>query len=472
VVSARSEDVEGSTGEVPVERWSAAQAAAVAAAEAIAATAAAEVAFEAAATARAAVDVAAAAAVKAADKASRVAAEAVVAAAAAERESLDQAPIAEDPAAAAAKVAGRVAAVALAAAAAAVEAAAVISEQLEADLAATAVAVAASASVPLPSPPQEEVLRAIAANEMLLLYQPIIHLASRRPIGVEALVHWQHPERGLLPPSEFLDVAERSAVALELGAWTLDQSCGFAVALQELEGPPLTVAVSLSGQQLAAQDLVAGVRRTLAARGCRADRLVFQVTEMALVADLETAIASMQELQRLGAGVAMDDFGTGYSSMSYLKHLHGRELKIGVTFVSRLGITAHDTAMVAFVISLAHDLRVRCVAEGVETPQQLELLEQLGCDLVQGPLFCAPVDAAGLAEWLGGREVEPGGSVHGLDSERSRIQAMQARSLSSHSIAAALNAEGSRTAKHRRWSAQSVAECLAERPAEELPPVG
>jgi EAL domain-containing protein (putative c-di-GMP-specific phosphodiesterase class I) len=484
---------------------SAAQAAAVSAAEAIAATAAAEVAAEAALTAQAAVDVAFEAAQTAAAKATDVAARAVLAAAAAAVEGLDDLPPAEQlthvdgPAMAAAKVALRVRAVAAAASAAALEAAAVVAEQFAIDVAATAAAVAFASSHPaligaastdaridegtptgrvslagrLPGSAldheqrllADELRRGIATDELQLHYQPIMDLASGRAVGVEALVRWQHPVRGLLAPQAFIDLAEQTELILPLGAWVLHEACRMAVSLQDRPGVLMTVAVNLSGRQLSDRGLVGTVRAALHAAGCSADRLVFEVTETALVTDMAAAVDSLRELQALGAGVAIDDFGTGYAPLTYLKQFAADDLKIDRSFVRGLGTDSYDTAIVASLISLAHNLNVRCVAEGVETAEQLTLLQQLGCDFAQGFLFSRPVDATSLGIWLDmhlttGLPALP--PTPTSTSQVPRILAMYQNGDSALTIAAALNAEGSHTVRGRRWSATSVTRTLGD----------
>lgn len=393
--------------DAPDAPWTHAQAAAVAAAEAIAAEAAAEVAAEAAATARAAVAVAAAAAVRAAAKAEDVAARALLVAAAAGLDAPARRPVGQQPE----RIAGQVAAVAATAAAAAVRAADVIREQLVRDESVLALQLLGgavggdlsrplSAGVPDPVRVAEELRHGISTGQLRLHYQPILSLSTGQPVGVEALVRWQHPERGLLAPVHFIDVAEATGLVLPLGDWVLHEACRTAVALQGRSGTPLTVAVNLSGRQLSDRGLVQTIRTALDASGCEAAWLVFEVTETALVTDMGAAVDSLRALQRLGAGMALDDFGTGYAPLLYLKELAADDLKIDRSFVRGLGHDPYDTAIVAALISLAHNLNVRCVAEGVETVEQMHLLQQLGCDFAQGYLFCRPVDAAPLQEWL------------------------------------------------------------------------
>lgn len=487
---------------------SAAQVAAVAAAEAIAATAAAEVAAEAAVTAQAAVDVAFEAARKAAAKATDVAARAVMAAAAAAVEApghltpAEQRTHVEGPATAAAKVALCVREVAAAASMAALEAAVVVAAQSASDIAAAAAAVTFAISHPGPvgeapvdvragavTPADhvslavraqtpvlgrgqrllaDELRQGIASDQLRLHYQPIMELATGRVTGVEALVRWQHPVRGLLLPQAFIGLAEHTELIRPLGAWVLNEACRMAVAMQERPYAPMTVAVNLSGRQLSDRGLLGIVQDALQAAGCSADRLVFEVTETALVTDMAAAVDSLREMQALGAGVAIDDFGTGYAPLTYLKRLAADDLKIDRSFVQGLGSDSCDTAIVASLISLAHNLNVRCIAEGVETVEQLARLQELGCDFAQGFLFSRPLDPASLDGWLdrnlpaAAPDLPP--APPGM-TQQSRIREMHQDGVSVHTIAAALNAEGSRTGRGRRWTATSVTRALRATPA-------
>lgn len=486
-------------------RASRAAAAAVAAAEAIAAGAAAEVAAEAASTAQAAVNVAYAAAGRAAAKATDVAAQAVLAAAMATDTApghlprTEQLALADGTAAAAAKVALCVAAVAEAASKAVVEAAAVVGQQLATDIAAAAMAVAFAVHHPAlsgaastvtdrpaaasaggltlapPAPAQglgraerllaSELRVGTATEQLRLHYQPIMHLASGQVVGVEALVRWQHPARGLLGPQAFIELAEQTGLVLPLGAWVIREACQMAASLPAGAGAPLTVAVNLSGRQLSDRGLVDTVRSALQAAGCTADRLVFEVTETALVTDMAAAVDSLRELQQLGVGVAIDDFGTGYAPLTYLKQLAADDLKIDRSFVCGLGSDAYDTAIVASLITLAHNLNVRCVAEGVETVEQLILLEQLGCDFAQGYLFARPMDPALLGGWLDRHAPADGADsppAFPVSPETPRIVAMHQHGVSRPNIAASLNLDGSRTDRGQLWSASSVAQTLGD----------
>jgi EAL domain-containing protein (putative c-di-GMP-specific phosphodiesterase class I) len=320
-------------------------------------------------------------------------------------------------------------------------------------------------------PGEDDLRRAIAADELRLHYQPVLDLRTGRPVAVEALVRWQHPTRGLLGPDLFVPLAERTGLDVALGAWVIAEACRLAVLLESRPGDALTVAVNLSGGQLSDPELVSLVRAALQAHGCAGSRLVFEVTETSLVTDMEAAAASVRELRELGAGVAIDDFGTGYSSMLYLKHLSASALKVDRSFVAGMTQGSFDTAVVAALVSLAHNLGLQCVAEGVETPEQLGLLVQLGCDYAQGYLLCEPLPEDGLGSWL---DAHPSGTAprapaHQPCPETARIVAMHDNHLSSHTIAAALNAEHSLTSTGRRWTAQTVATVLLRsRPAAAL----
>jgi EAL domain-containing protein (putative c-di-GMP-specific phosphodiesterase class I) len=472
--------------------WSPAQIAALAAAEAVACLAAADVATEAAATARAAVEVASVAADKAAAKARDVAAEAVTVAAAVAAVGADVPPTdAIDhvgtvgpesalSATAAEKVAETVASVAAAAATAVIDAATLIDEQLARDVEDTAIAVTAASGTTETSPPSivphprpryrahvgdlhlaEELRVGIDAGQLRLHYQPIIDLATGQAVSAEALVRWEHPDRGLLGAQDFIELAERDALIIRLGAWVLDEACRAAVLLQNRGGGGVTVSVNLSARQLSDGRIIDTVRTALDKHGCSGDRLVFELTETAPVTDMDAAVASLRGLKELGASLAIDDFGTGYSTLQYLGELPVDVLKIDRTFIAALDRSPDDASLVESVISLAHNVNVQCVAEGVETDAQLGTLEQAGCDFAQGYLFSHPVDETALNAWLDDRvRTRDARAGRRFSPETARILDMCEHGSSYHTVAAALNADGSRTADHRRWSAESVAQIV------------
>ena len=240
----------------------------------------------------------------------------------------------------------------------------------------------------------EQLRAALRDGELRVHYQPRMHLASGTISGVEALVRWQHPTRGLLQPAEFIDAAEESGVIRDLGAWVLTEAVEQAVRWDARNGPSgLQVAVNLSARQLADPDLVTRVAGVLARAGLPSSRLVLEITETALMSDPEGALTTLQQLRALGVLLAVDDFGTGYSSFTYLKQFPVDELKIDRSFVTGMTTDAGDRAIVASCVHLAHAMGLVAVAEGVESPGERDALLALGCDQAQGYFFSRPVPA-------------------------------------------------------------------------------
>ena len=233
--------------------------------------------------------------------------------------------------------------------------------------------------------PAPELRRALDQRELRLHYQPVLGLEDGAVDGVEALVRWQHPERGLLPPSQFIPLAEATGLVIELGTWALHTACE-AAARWQAAGRPLSVGVNLSPRQVAVPGFEEVVRRVLDGTGAAPERLVLEVTESALM-DSVTALDTLQALHALGVQLALDDFGTGYSSFTYLKRFPVDALKIDRSFVAGLGRDADDEAIVASVVSLGRSVGKSVVAEGVETPGQLRTLRRLGVDRAQGFLW-------------------------------------------------------------------------------------
>jgi diguanylate cyclase len=229
-----------------------------------------------------------------------------------------------------------------------------------------------------------------------------VDLRTGRTIGVEALVRWQHPTRGLLPPSEFITMAEESGLVRPLGAWVLGETLRQADTWRRegRRGAGLEFAVNLSARQLSDPDLVAMVEGALRLRNIEPSHLLLEITETALMADPNGALVSLTALKKLGVGLAVDDFGTGYSSLTYLKKFPIDELKIDRSFINGLGSDSGDSAIVGSCIDLAHAVGIRAVAEGVETSGQVQTLKAMGCDLAQGYHFARPLPAPDLREWL------------------------------------------------------------------------
>ena len=234
-----------------------------------------------------------------------------------------------------------------------------------------------------------ELREAIARDELVLHYQPIIALESGVTVGYEALVRWQHPERGLLLPDQFLAIAEDTGLIIPLGDWVIRHAL---VEVGEWSGD-FRLALNLSPSQIRNSHLIATVEGALAASGFAANRLEFEITEHVLLKDAEGGGAMLDRLRALGAEIALDDFGTGYSSLSYLRRFRFDRVKIDRTFVRDLETSDEARAIVSAVTRLAQALNMRTTAEGVEQPAQLDLLRKLGCDEAQGFLILEPVEA-------------------------------------------------------------------------------
>jgi diguanylate cyclase (GGDEF)-like protein/PAS domain S-box-containing protein len=239
--------------------------------------------------------------------------------------------------------------------------------------------------------------RAIDRNEFRVVYQPVVALPDGRCIGAEALVRWQHPERGLLKPGEFVDLAEESGLIVPVGIWVVEEACRQA-AVWEAAGDAgdFVVSVNLSGRQLGHPDTPDHVAHALAASGIDPGRLALEITESVLMDDADSTMEAIGALKGLGVGLSIDDFGTGYSSLGYLKRFPVDAVKIDRSFVAGLGEKQEDSAIVAAVVGLGHALGLNVVAEGVETPRQRDELIALSCDAAQGFLFSPPVPAANL----------------------------------------------------------------------------
>ena len=226
---------------------------------------------------------------------------------------------------------------------------------------------------------------ALRRGELVLHYQPRMRVASGELAGVEALIRWQHPRRGLLEPARFIDVAEDSGLIVPIGEWVIDTACEQLAAWQRTLQPALHLSVNLAVGQVADGDrLYRTVANALQRHGVRAATLELELTESHLMKDIEEKGVLLDRLGRLGVGLAIDDFGTGYSSLSYLKRLPVDSIKIDGSFVRDIGTDANDEAIVAAIVAMAHSLQLSVVAEGVETAAQLQALRELGCDEYQG----------------------------------------------------------------------------------------
>jgi EAL domain-containing protein (putative c-di-GMP-specific phosphodiesterase class I) len=244
--------------------------------------------------------------------------------------------------------------------------------------------------------------RALEQDEIELAYQPVVDLGTGAISGVEALARWRHPERGIVPPSEFIAVAERAGLIVELGRFVLGEACRASVRLAVVAGKgPLPISVNVSARQIVDADFVADVRTALDTAGLAAEHLTLELTESVLIQEGERTDQVIAALRDLGVRLAIDDFGTGYSSLSYARRFPIDELKIDRSFIAGLGHGREDAAIVTAAIAFARALHLVVTAEGVETTDQAIRLRALGCDRAQGYLFARPMDEAALAVVLG-----------------------------------------------------------------------
>ena len=241
---------------------------------------------------------------------------------------------------------------------------------------------------------------AIERGEFLLHFQPIVDLPSRAPVGAEALVRWDHPQWGLVPPPEFIGLAEESGLIVPLGEWILEEATRRGVGLRAAGGEDFTIAVNLSVAQLREPGIVAAVKTSLERSGFPPENLVLEITETVLAGENESTVAALHDLRSLGIKIAIDDFGTGYSTLSYLYRFPLDILKIDREFVSTLTNGPDELAVVQTLMELASVLKLRTVAEGIETQEQLSALEALGCLNGQGYLFSRPLAPEHLNNWL------------------------------------------------------------------------
>jgi diguanylate cyclase (GGDEF)-like protein len=243
---------------------------------------------------------------------------------------------------------------------------------------------------------ENELRSAIDRNELRVHYQPVVSLSSGRITGAEALVRWQHPQHGLMPPLEFIPVAEESGLITAIGRWVLEEACRQTAEWHQANADqaPLEISVNMSVRQLGEEkQLTDTVRRTLAATKLDPACLSLELTEGALIEEQASAYAALSELNGLGVQLVLDDFGTGYSSLASLQRLPFDSIKLDKSFVGRLGEDRVDHAIVTAVVALAQTLELDVIAEGIETEEQLAIVRALGCDQAQGFYFSRPVAA-------------------------------------------------------------------------------
>jgi EAL domain-containing protein (putative c-di-GMP-specific phosphodiesterase class I) len=242
--------------------------------------------------------------------------------------------------------------------------------------------------------------RALERNEFVLHYQPIIDAQLGSPVGVEALVRWIHPERGLIAPEDFIPLAEEIGVICDLGEWVLETACRQNRIWQKQGLVPLKMSVNLSAQQLAQAEFTAILQRVLDATELDPRWLGLEITETSLMQNIDISLVTLQEIRDIGISISIDDFGTGYSSLAYLKKLPIHTLKIDKSFIHDVILDPDDAAIVTATIALAHNMGLQVVAEGVMTASQMRFLMDRHCNTMQGYLFSRPVPATELPAHL------------------------------------------------------------------------
>ncbi len=242
--------------------------------------------------------------------------------------------------------------------------------------------------------------RALHDAEFRIRYQPVVNAKTLDIVGVEALLRWEHPSRGLLLPMSFMDSMEESEFMKTIGEWVIQEACAQVAQWRKRYGIPLRLSVNVSARQLMRDHLPHIISKALTGSGLEAGSLEIEITETTILRDLELTSTMLTEVRDMGIGIAIDDFGTGYNSLSYLKHFPVTALKIDRSFVSEIGIDLFDEAISSAVAALGKALQIRVIAEGVETRKQFDSLRALGCDELQGFYFAPPLEATHMATKL------------------------------------------------------------------------
>jgi len=242
--------------------------------------------------------------------------------------------------------------------------------------------------------------KAIRNDELILHYQPLLDTIDYSIIGAEALIRWQHPEKGMIPPFSFIPIAENSDLILELGQWILEAACKQARKWQDMDMPHFRTCVNISARQFQAKNFVDTVKNALESTKLDPRRLELEITEGMVIGDTEAVARKLEILAGMGISLAIDDFGTGYSSLAYLKRFPVHQLKIDRSFIRDITEDFDDAAITDAVIRLGHSLGLSIVAEGVETEEQVHILRQKGCDILQGYYFSKPIAANEFEQWV------------------------------------------------------------------------
>jgi diguanylate cyclase (GGDEF)-like protein len=252
-----------------------------------------------------------------------------------------------------------------------------------------------------------ELRRALERNELCLHYQPQVDLVSGEIVGLEALVRWQHPERGLVPPGEFIPLAEESGLVVPIGDWVLREACRQIKEWSAAGLSPRLTAVNISAVQLSRGHLLDSVKAALAESGIAPGQLELEITESFVMVDRDRSFKSLADLKALGVRLSIDDFGTGYSSLSYLQQLEVDKLKVDISFIRDMTTNSGNASIVRAIIGLGHSLGLEVIAEGVEKPGQARYLRSLQCDVVQGYLISRPISAGEMGAFMASFKAPP-----------------------------------------------------------------
>ena len=250
---------------------------------------------------------------------------------------------------------------------------------------------------------QGELTAALAQHQFLLHFQPQLDLQTQRLTGVEALIRWQHPERGLVSPAVFIPAAEELGLIVQIGDWVIDEACRSLARWRQRGLTELCVAINLSAHQFAHTNLVQTVRDAIVRHGVPPERIELEITEGVAMHDADEVLTRLHELKAIGVQISIDDFGTGYSSLAYLMRFPVDKLKIDQSFVRDMGNSSEADSIVRAIVALAHGLSLAVIAEGVETDAQLDRLKHIGCNEIQGYLLSRPLSFDDVSQWIKGR---------------------------------------------------------------------
>ena len=267
---------------------------------------------------------------------------------------------------------------------------------------------------------QQDLRLAIIHQQLELHYQPKVCAARGLVHGLEALLRWRHPQAGMISPAVFVPLAERFGLIGAIGLWVIDEACA-QLARWRAEGRECRVAITLSPYQLRQPDLPARIQSALERHDLHPSQLVCEITETAMMENLQAERTVLDRIAALGVCLSIDDFGTGYSSLAHLRSIPARQLKIDRSFVTDLAENADAQAVLDAVVRLAHALRMEVVAEGVETAAQHAVLVRLGCDLLQGYAIARPMPAADVPRWLDRHEAEVLAAATGVDIDPAAV---------------------------------------------------